>query len=148
MYDILNNHRVMVVRSVATEAAAGAAANSPASELDLHTYGLANRALLVIDVTDVGTGGVLDLIVQDSPDDITYDADFITIPQITETGLYLVVVDDPDRYLRVNHNTTTDAVTWGAYLMTFEEQRRPVAQMGSVLTGTYGTGRKPKVATS
>lgn len=147
MFDILGNHKFLRVRSVADEAA-GAAANSPATEIDLFTGGLANRALLLIDVTSVGTGGTLDLIVQDSPDDTTYDADFLTIPQITAAGLYLVVVDDPERYLRLNHDVDTDTVTWGAYLITFEEQRRPVTQAGTTLTGTYGTGRKPKVATA
>jgi len=147
MYDIISNNKVEIIRSVADEAA-GAAANSPTTEIDLYTGGLANRALLIIDVTSVGTGGTLDLVVQDSDDDSTYDADFITIPQITETGLYLVVIDDPKRYLRVNHDVDTDTVNWGAYLVTFEEQRCPVTQTGTVLTGTYGSGRSPKVATA
>lgn len=146
MYDILSNHRVMVVQDHASEAAGSAAANT--SSIDLFTYGLANRALMIINVTSVGTGGTLDLIVQDSDDDSIFDADFLTIPQITDTGLYLVVIDDPARYMRVNHDAGTDAVAWSAYLVTFEEQRRPVAQQGAVLTGTYGTGRKPKVATA
>lgn len=147
MYDILSNHKVEIIRSVADEVA-GAAANSPATEIDLYTNGLANRALLVIDVVDVNTTGTLALIVQDSDDDSTYDADFMTIPTITEAGLYLVVIDDPKRYLRVNHDVDTATVKWGAYLITFEEQRRPVTQSGTVLTATYGAGRKPKVATS
>jgi len=147
MKDILSNHRVEILRSVAIENA-GAAANSPATEIDLFTNGLANRALLIIDVTTVAEGGTLDIVVQDSSDDTTYDADFITLPQITETGLYLAVVDDPNRYLRLLHDVDTAAVTWGAYLVTFEEQRGPVTQTGTVLTGTYGSGRSPKVATA
>lgn len=147
MYDILSNHKVEILRSVAIENA-GAAANSPATEIDLFTGGLANRALLIIDVTTVASGGTLDIVVQDSSDDTTYDADFMTIPQITEAGLYLVVVDDPNRYLRLLHDVDTAAVTWGAYLVTFEEQRRPVTQSGTTLTPVYGTDRKPKVATS
>jgi len=147
MYDILSNHRIARLRSVADETA-GAAANSPATEIDLFTGGLANRALILIDVTTVASGGTLDIVVQDSSDDSTYDTDFLTIPQITAAGLYLVVVDDPNRYLRLLHDVDTNTVTWGAYLITFEEQRRPVTQAGTVLTGTYGTGRKPKVATA
>ena len=147
MYDILSNHKVEILRSVAIENA-GAAANSPATEIDLFTGGLANRALLIIDVTTVASGGTLDIVVQDSSDDTTYDADFMTIPQITEAGLYLVVIDDPNRYLRFAATVADANVTWSAVLVTFEEQRRPVTQAGTTLAVTYGTDRKPKVATA
>jgi hypothetical protein len=147
MYDMFSNHRFLRVRSTADETA-GAAANSPASAIDLFSNGMANRAMLLIDVTDVNTTGTLDLIVQDSEDNSTFDEDFLTIPQITEAGLYLVEIDDPNRYLRLNHDVDTATVNWGAYLITFEEQRRPVTQSGTKLTPTYGTGRRAKVATS
>lgn len=148
MYDILNNNRVSRVRSVAVEAFGDAAANAPtANGINLRSDNqLPNRALLVIDVSAVATNGTLDLIVQDSPDGTTWDADFITIPQITAAGLYLVEIDDPEKFVRLNHDAKIANVTWGAYLITFENQRCPVKQDGSVLAGVYGAGRKPKVA--
>ena len=98
------------------------------------------------DVGSVGTDGTLDLIIQDSPDQSTWDADFITVAQITAAGLYLIEVYDPNRYIRVNANVSVDAVVWACLFMTYENQRRPVTQVGTSPTLTYGTGRKPKVS--
>ena len=146
MYDILSNHKVEVICSVASQDVGNG--TFPTTEIDLFTDGLANRLLLIIDVTSVGTGGTLDLVAQDSEDDATYDADFVTFAQIDEAGTYIAVIDDPNRYFRVKATVGTDGVTWGAYMVTFEEQRRPVAQSETTITGTYGTGRTPKVATT
>lgn len=148
MYDILNNHRIEIVRSVAANSIG--AANLPDDDgFDLwENTQLPNCALIIVDVTSVGTSGTLDLIVQDSEDDTTFDADFITVDQITATGLYFIDVNDPERYLRLNATVATDSVTWGAYIMTFEDQRRPVTQSGTTCDLTYGTLRSPKVATS
>lgn len=148
MFDILSNNRFEIIQSSTAEAAAGAAANAPSDNgFDLWANDqLPNRCLILLDVTNVGTGGELDLIVQDSADGTTWDTDFITVDTIDAKGLYLIEVDDPKRYLRLNHNTTTDAVTWAAYLITYENQRRPVTQSGTAPTLTYGTGRSAKVA--
>jgi len=146
MFDILSNHKAIRVRSGAAQSAG--AETVPASAIDLFSGGLANRGLLVIDVSAVASGGKLDIVATDSPDNDTYDADFATIAQITAAGLYLAVIDDPERYLKFVATVTTNDVTWGAYFITFEEQRRPVTQPGTVKAVTYGTGRKPKVATA
>ena len=149
MYDILSNHRIEVILSVQQKSAA-AAANYPDDDgFDLwENNQLPNRVLIVVDVQTVATNGTLDLIVQDSSDQSTWDADFITAAQIDEAGLYFIDVNDPNRYLRLSGDVDTAAVTWGAYLVTFEDQRRPVTQSGSTLTLTYGTDRTPKVAST
>ena len=147
MYDILSNNKVVKVR--ASSAQTPGTATSPAQAIDLFSGGLANRALLIIDVTAVAVGGKLTITAQDSNDNSTFDADFITFAQITATGFYLAVIDDPERYLRFSATVADANVTWNAYLITFEEQRRPVTQSAdAVLAATYGTGRKAKVAAS
>jgi len=150
MRDILSNHRIEIIQSSTAEAAGSAAANAPSDDgYDLwENTQLPNRVLIIVDVTSVGTGGTLDLIVQDSEDDSTFDADFITVDEISATGLYFIVVDDPKRYIRLNHNSSTDEVTWAAYMMTFEDQRCPVTQSGTTCSLTYGTARTAKVASS
>jgi hypothetical protein len=146
MYDILNNYTFGYFQHSVADSA-GAAANAPDDNgIDLWANSqLPNRVLLIIDIGSVGSGGTLDLIVQDSPDQSTWDVDFLTIAQITEAGLFLVEIFDPERYVRLNVTVGTDTVNWSALYMTFENQRRPVTQIGTALTPTYGTGRKPKV---
>jgi hypothetical protein len=102
--------------------------------------------MILADVGSVAGGSTLDLIIQDSPDQSTWDADFITVEQIDEAGLYLIEVYDPTRYIRVNATVGTAACVWSCLFMTFENQRRPVTQVGTAPTLTYGTGRKPKVS--
>ena len=148
MYDILNNYTFGYFQQAVSDAA-GAAANAPSDNgIDLWANTqLPNRVLFIADVGSVGSGGTLDLIIQDSKDQSIWDADFLTIAQITAAGLYLVEIFDPERYLRVNVTVGTDAVVWSGLYMTFENQRRPVTQIGTTLIPTYGTGRKPKVGT-
>lgn len=146
MYDILSNHKVELIRSGAVQTPG--AATVPATALNLHSGGLANRALLIIDVSAVATNGDLTIVAQDSSDGTTYDADFATIANITAVGLYTAVIDDPNKFIRFAATVADANVTWGAYLVTFEEQRRPVTQAGTNLAITYGTDRKPKVATA
>ena len=146
MFDILNNYKFGYFQQAVSDAA-GAAANAPDDDgIDLWTANqLPNRVLLIADVGSVGTGGTLDIIVQDSPDQATWDADFMTLSQIDEAGLFLAEIFDPQRYIRINVTVGTDAVVWSALFMTFENQRRPVTQVGTSLTVTYGTGRVGKV---
>ena len=147
MFDMLNNYKFGYFQQAVSDAA-GAAANAPDDDgVDLWaSVQLPNSVLILADVGSVGTGGTLDLIIQDSPDQSTWDTDFITVAQIDEAGLFLIEVYDPMRYIRVNANVTDDAVVWACLYMTFENQRRPVTQVGSTPTLTYGTGRKPKVS--
>lgn len=144
--DILSNYAFGYFQQASSDAA-GAAANAPTDNgVDLMANNqLPNRVVLIIDVGDVGTDGTLDIIVQDSEDRTTWDTDFLTIAQITAAGLYIVEVFDPMRYIRLNVTVATDAVVWSGLYMTAENQRRPVTQIGTVLTPTYGTGRTPKV---
>jgi len=147
MKNILENHRIETITAHALEAFGDAAADSTAIDLWTNTQ-MPNRVLLIVDVSVVATGGTLDLIVRDSDDNSTFDADFITLTQIDATGLFFAVIDDPKRYLRVNSDTLVADVTYGVTMMTFEDQRLPVTQSGTTLAGVYGTGRVGKVATS
>ena len=146
MYDILSNHKVELIRSGAAQTPG--ASTVPATAIDLFSGGLANRALLIVDVSAVAGGGSLVLVATDSEDGTNYDADFATAATITATGIYTMVIDDPSRYLKITATCADANVTWSAVLVTFEEQRRPVTQSGTNLAVTYGTGRKPKVATA
>ena len=147
MFDMLNNYKFGYFQQAVSDTA-GAAANAPDDDgVDLWAdVQLPNSLLILADVGDVNTTGTLDLIIQDSPDQSTWDADFITVDQITEAGLYLIEVYDPKRYIRVNANVTTQTIVWSCLYMTYENQRRPVTQVGTVSGVTYGTGRKPKVS--
>jgi len=147
MFDMLSNYKFGYFQHAVSDAA-GAAANAPDDDgVDLWTATqLPNSLLILADVGSVGTDGTLDLIIQDSPDQSTWDADFITVAQITAAGLYLIEVYDPKRYIRVNANVSVDAVVWSCLYMTYENQRRPVTQVGTKPTLTYGTDRVAKVA--
>jgi hypothetical protein len=147
MFDMLNNYKFGYFQQAVSDAAA-AAANAPDDDgVDLWTaHQLPNSLLILADVGSIGSSGTLDLIIQDSPDQSTWDADFITVDQIDEAGLYLIEVYDPKRYIRVNANVSVDSVVWSCLYMTYENQRRPVTQVGTVSGLTYGTGRKPKVS--
>lgn len=146
MYDILSNYSFGFFQQAVSDAN-GVAANAPDDNgIDLWADNqLPNCVLLLADVGSVGGGGTLDLIVQDSDDRSTWDVDFLTIPQIDAAGLFLVEIFDPMRYIRLNVTVGTNAVVWSALYMTFENQRRPVTQVGTALTPTYGTGRTGKV---
>lgn len=150
MYDMIHNHRLGCFLSV--QSIGNGSDNYPTiavnDGIDQWAYSmLPNSMLIAVDVQDV-TGGTLNLIVQDSDDLDTWDTDFITVEQITAIGFYSIEVYDFKRYIRLNATVATHAVIWGAYYITFENQRRPVTQTGLTtdLTLTYGTGRNPKVS--
>ena len=130
MFDMLSNYKFGYFQQAVSDAA-GAAANAPDDDgVDLWAdVQLPNSLLILADVGSVGT-----------------DADFITVAQIDEAGLYLIEVYDPNRYVRVNVTVGTDAVVWSCLYMTYENQRRPVTQVGTKPTLTYGTDRVAKVA--
>lgn len=149
MYDIFSNHKIVNLRSHA-EQTAGAAYQPSSSGSDLMAENpnflgqreRTRRGLLLIEVTSVGTGGTLNIIVQDSPDGTTWDADFATLTQITATGLYVADIKDIERYIRLAATAATDTVAWNAKMVGFEAARRPVYQADSTeLTVTKGTGR-------
>jgi hypothetical protein len=147
MFDMLNNYKFGYFQQAVSDAN-GAAANAPDDDgVDLWaSVQLPNSLLVLADVGSVSGGSTLDLIIQDSPDQSTWDADFITVEQIDTAGLYLIEVYDPKRYIRVNATVGTAACVWSCLFMTYENQRRPVTQTGTVPTLTYGTGRTPKVS--
>lgn len=148
MYEILANYRAKVILS--TQSKDAAAANYPDNDgVDLWANSqLPHQLWLIVDVQSVGQAGTLDLIIQDSHDATTWDADWVAVAQIDEAGQYNVVVPMPHRYVRVNATVGTNAVVFGVYMITFDNQRRPVTQDGTAPTLTYGTGRIPLVASS
>jgi len=147
MFDMLSNYKFGYFQQAVSDSS-GAAANAPDDDgVDLwDSVQLPNSLLILADVGSVAGGSTLDLIIQDSPDQSTWDADFITVEQIDTAGLYLIEVYDPNRYIRVNVTVGTAACVWSCLFMTFENQRRPVTQVGTSPTLTYGTGRKAKVS--
>jgi hypothetical protein len=149
MFDILKNHRVERLRSVSDQTQ-GAAVLPGSTYFDMWgNTQLPNRALFIIDVTDVNTTGTLILVFQDCETAAgTYDADFCTVATISAAGLYLVDLVDFKRYLRCSSTVANATVNWGGYMVTFEDQRRPVTQSGTTCSLTYGSGRSGKVATT
>jgi hypothetical protein len=144
MFNKYENERLLNVRYGASLAAATAAQNKPDDDgIDLWTSAgyRPDKVALLISVSDVGTGGVLDLIVQDSVDQSTWDADFATIEQIDTAGVYMVIIKNPKRYIRVNEDATTDAVVFGVMILTTDEKRRKVADDANMLTVTYAANR-------
>ena len=149
MFDMLSNYKFGFFQQAVSDAN-GAAANAPVDNgEDLWASNqLPNSLLIIADVGSVGGGGTLDLIVQDSPDQSTWDVDFITVAQIDGAGIFFIEGYVPERYVRVNVTVGVNAVVWSCLFMTYENQRRAVTQVGTTPTLTYGTGRKPKVAAS
>lgn len=149
MFDIFSNHKIVNLRTHASQSI-GAAYQPAAAGKDLMAENpnflgqreRTRRGLLLVEVTDVGTGGTLDVVVQDSPDGTTWDADFNTLAQIDSTGLYAADIKDIERYIRLSATAGTDAVVWGAKMIGFEAARRPVYQADATLiTVTTGSGR-------
>jgi hypothetical protein len=143
MFQFTENFKLINIHAAGSMAAADAAVNMPGDTgVDLWSGGMPDKLVLLIQVTSVGSGGKLDLIVEDSSDRSTWDADFATLPQITATGVYIAVIKNPKQYVRVNANSTTDAVAFCVLGLSYDEKRRPVTQpTGAVLTVTYGTDR-------
>ena len=144
MFDILSNHRVILFKTY-TQLGTG---NETLTDVDMWANGQRpNRILLIADIG--ATAGTLTFTFRDSPDDSTYDADFATSAGITTTGLKLFDLVDFERYLRVYAVAAAGNISYGLYGITFEDRGRPVTQVtGANIALTYGTGRKPRVATS
>lgn len=141
MFDILKNHRIVLLKSYA-QLSTG---NETLTAVDMWANTqLPNRALIILDIG--ANAGTLTLTFQDSPDNSTWDTDFAATAGITTTGLKLVDLVDFERYLRVYAVAAGGNVSYSATLITFEDQRRPVTQGGTVQALTYGSGRTPKVA--
>lgn len=149
MFDMLSNYKFGYFQQAVSDTN-GAAANAPDDDgIDLWAdVQLPNSLLILADVGSVAGGSTLDLIIQDSPTKSVWDLDFITVAQIDTAGLYLIEVYDPNRYVRVNVTVGTAACVWACLFMTYENQRRPVTQIGTTPALTYGTGRVAKVASS
>lgn len=155
MFDILSNHNVKLLKAHAVQSA-GAVVWPSAGYFDMWATGSAppalqyqrpQRALIIVDVSVVASGGTQILVFQDCETAAgTYDADFATAVTITAAGLYLIDLPDFRRFLRCTATNGTANVTWGASLVTFEDRWRPVDQSGTVLALTYGVGRYGRVA--
>lgn len=146
MFDIFSNHKIAILRALALQNIG----NEDQLVVDLQELsdvaGIRERTtkgLILVDVTSVDNGGTLDLVGKDSMDNITFDADFVTIPQIDAAGLYAFVVDGIQRYFFLDSTDGTDGVTWGAVFIGFDAQRRPVKQSDiTQLTPVYAADRK------
>lgn len=157
MFDILSNHNVKLFKKHAAQSA-GAEVWPTAGYFDMWAAGAAppplqyqrpQRALIILDVSAVAGGGTEVLVFQDcGTSDGTYDVDFATATTITATGLYLIDLPDFQRFLRCTATNAVANISFGMYLVTFEDRHRPVDQSGTVLALTYGTGRSGRVATS
>ena len=148
MYDILSNHKICNIRSLASQDAG--VANQPDNDgVDLQEIGdkglyeRNTRGLLLIEVTGVGNAGTLDIIVQDfDHQNEVWDADFLTLEQIDAAGLYHYDLKYFNKKIRLNATVGGNAVSWGAKLVTFDATRRPVKQSDStLLTGTLASDR-------
>lgn len=143
MFDILSNHRVIRFKTYA-ELGTG---NETLTDVDMWADG--QRPNRILFIADVGAcAGTLTFTFRDSPDDDTYDADFVTAAAIDATGLFLFDIVDFERYLRVYAVAGAGNASYGLYGITFEDRGRPVTQGGTSPALTYGTGRKPRVAAS
>ena len=144
MYDIYHNHKIVNVRTHAAQSP-GTAATTAKDLMEIAENGLRERnthGLLIIFVTNVNTTGDITLTVQDSPDNSTFDADFATLTGITAAGVYTADVSGINRYMKLSSVCADANVEWGALLITFDAERRPVKQSDSTaLTVTYGSGR-------
>lgn len=146
MYDITSNHKICNMRTHADQTASSAdQLTIDLQEAVTGHLGLrerTSRGLLIILVTSVGTGGTLDIVIKDSPDNSTFDADFCTIDQIDATGIYICDVQGINRYAKLYTTAATDTVTWSAILVGFDPERCPVQQSDTTEIGTtYGSGR-------
>ena len=144
--DILANHKVCDLRVHASQEV-GAADQLTIDLMELSDspglYERTAKGLLIIEVSALEAGGTLDIILEDSPDGTTYDADFATLDQIDATGLYVAVVDGINRYFNLAATVGTAAVTWGAKFVGFEATRAPVKQTDATeLTTTYASDRE------
>jgi hypothetical protein len=146
MYNVLDNHKISNMRTVAQQTP-GAASQTTIDLQEAVTAHLGlrertSKGLIIIAVTAVAAGATLDIIVRDSLDNSTFDADFATLDQIDATGLYVAVVDGIQRYAYLRSTVATDNITWGAVFVGFDAERRPVQQSDTTeLDVTYGTGR-------
>lgn len=143
--DILSNHKVMSLRVAANQTAGSAdqlVVNLQEQDTDTGLYERTTDVLVVIEVTNVNTTGDLTVVAKDSNDGTTYDADFATLANIDEAGLYVAHLKGVRNYLKL-YTTVADAtVAWGAIGIGFNAVRKPVVQTDATeVTVTYGTGR-------
>ena len=145
--DVESNYKLANVRTSASQSA-GASNQPDDNGIDLmeeYSDGLrewVRGGFLLIEVTVVGSGGTLTLVVQDSSDGSTWDADFITATAISATGIYAIPIKDFARYIRVNATVATAAITWGAQFIGVLNGKAPVKQSDvTFLDTTYAEGR-------
>jgi hypothetical protein len=140
MYDILSNHKVVNIKTHATQST-GTAATTAKDLMAVADKGLRERntrGLLILFVTNVNSTGDLTITVQTSKDNVTWDDDFATLTNIAAAGVYVADLQYLSRYVRLSSVDADANVDWGAVMVTFDAERRPVKQADSTtLTVTY-----------
>ena len=140
MYDILSNHKVVNIKALASQSP-GTAVTTAKDLMAVADIGIRERntrGLLLIEVTDVNTTGDITITIETSKDNSTWDADFATLTNIAAAGLYMVDVKYLSRYVKLSSVCADAAVVWGAKLITFDAERRPVKQADATeITITY-----------
>jgi hypothetical protein len=140
MYDILSNHKVVNVKTHATQTV-GTAATSAKDLMAVADKGLRERntrGLLLIFVTAVNTTGDITITIQTSKDNSTWDNDFAVLTNIAAIGVYIADVKYLSRYVRLSSVCADANVDWGALFVTFDAERRPVKQAdATALTVDY-----------
>ena len=167
MYDIFSNNKIGYLKATASQAAGTALTNvvnfnekntgSPAITVDSdgalnysvppNNYERTSRALILIEVSNIGAAGTLTLTFQDmlyNPKSASneWDTDFAVLSPIIADGLYAIDLKGFGEQLRISAIVGVNAVTWSAFAIGFEAERRPVVQSNvTVLTPTLATDR-------
>jgi hypothetical protein len=145
MFDILSNHKVVNVKTHATQTT-GTAATTAKDLQAIAENGLRERnthGLLVIFVTNVNSTGDITITIQDSLDNSSFDDDFAVLTNIAAAGVYVADIKGMKRYVKLSSVCADANVDWGAIMITFDAERRPVKQADSTtLTVTYATDRR------
>lgn len=130
MYDILSNHKVVNIKTHATQTT-GTATTTAKDLMAVADKGLRERntrGLLIIFVTAVNTTGDITITVQTSKDNSTWDTDFAALTNIAAAGVYVADIKYLSRYIKLSSVCADANVDWGALFITFDAERRPVKQ--------------------
>lgn len=98
------------VKSVTLSAAVARSAGT-ANGTKCLVNGLAERALIMVDVGTVASGGTVDVVIKGGSDGSTFGTTLATFTQITATGNATMDVAITTKYIRAEVVTATAAVT-------------------------------------
>lgn len=130
MYDIVSNHKVINIKTHATQTT-GTAATTAKDLMAVADKGLRERntrMLLIVFVTEVNTTGDITITIQTSKDNSTWDTDFAVLTKIEAAGVYIADVKYLSRYVKLSSVCADANVDWGAVAVTFDAEKRPVKQ--------------------